>query len=203
MPNQTLYPFIAIAVLIVSVACAGATASPGPSGGVNVPKEDREPSNCSGAETIREIRSEYAANKFRARETYVDLRLCVRGTITAILTPLEAGVSAESLVVNVSVNGADARFRLILPREEPPDFHDSIPPGLTVEQEVNIGATRTREWEEKQQRRVDEWREWVISKSVGDIVEADCTFKGITPLSRKDQAAPGKVVLRDCELVEG
>ena len=39
--------------------------------------------DCAGADVIKEIRDEYAANPLRARETYIGKRVCLRGKISS------------------------------------------------------------------------------------------------------------------------
>lgn len=98
MLRLLLIPAIFSLVLILATGCAetapGPTQSPfdslrGPAPGDTAAASTAEQAqeqrlDCGGAEAIEEIRSEYAANHLRARETYVGQRLCLRGIISGI-----------------------------------------------------------------------------------------------------------------------
>ena len=133
--------------------------------------------DCHGFDLIEKIRAEYAANSLRARETYVGEKVCIRGKIESFYeTKAHNRLSQSGVVVTV---GAGAVFSL---------------------RHVDWERWSRANWTGDETLYTREiWKEWVLSKSVGDAVAAKC---GIHALTDKKSAYPGTPLFTSCLRVD-
>ena len=131
MLNRSLL-LIALSFLALAIACSAGTplasgpstlstpvasnppslSSPSPLASSPAPTQmqsQEQTSSCLGADGIREIRAEYAANPIRAQETYVGQRWCLRGTISSF------NEGGNYSTVNAAI-GDEAQFLVGPPR---------------------------------------------------------------------------------------
>lgn len=140
----------------------------------------QQTTDCRGADFVREVQDEWAANYMRAQRTYSLERVCLRGTVRGFN---EYGTIYAAL-------GDDASF--------------SIP--YTGRQE----SRNVKDYEEQEQiwegnvRRKEAWMDWVLTLNVGDSIEAECTITGSFGPDDNDRKRPkGTPTFRDCEVVGG
>ena len=133
-------------------------------------------SGCLGADGIRKIRAEYAANSARTQETYVGQRICLTGTISSFYE------SEGRSIINMTV-GEDARFSL-----------------SHIDKVLYPGPMSTAE---EERLRWFAWRAWMLESNVGDVVEAECRIEAFTPTKVDPKKTPGIPLFRDCQRVVG
>ena len=196
MLNRPLL-LIALSFLALAIACSAGTplasgpstlstpvasgpsslSSPSPLASSPAPTQmqpQEQTSSCLGADGIREIRAEYAANPIRAQETYIGQRLCLRGTISSFNEVEHSNEDVNYIKVNAAI-GDEARFSVGPPRQD-----QRWPDGLT--------------------RRG--WRAWILTTNVGDVVEADCWIEALKSSPRENpKRTPGTPLFRDCRLL--
>ena len=63
-------------------------------------------------------------------------------------------------------------------------------------------AAEIEAWEEEREQQNAEWSKWTLSISVGDTVEANCTFVGVSPVDSRDQSTPGTMRFKNCKRTE-
>ena len=130
--------------------------------------------DCIGADGIKEIRAEYAANRLRAEETYIGERMCLKGTIS--------GFGESKLFIRVVVKvGEEVRF--YLSHRDPKRY-----------------SSRS-EATEKQKQTWPGWREWMMSSSVGDTIEAECKLYTFTPTKEDPRRERGIPLFSSCKRV--
>ena len=133
-------------------------------------------SGCLGADGIRKIRAEYAANRVRAQETYVGKRICLMGTISSFYEG--EGRSRINMTV-----GEDARFSL-----------------SHIDRVLYPGPLSTAE---EDRLRWFAWRAWMLETNVGDTVEAECEIDALASAIENPKRTPGTPLFRYCQRVIG
>ncbi len=178
-------------VLVFVIGCATAS----PSGSPGEP-EGQSPAGFRGEDFIREVRAEYAANKFRARETYVGKRVRLKGEISGFHM-------VSGMAVSVDV-GSGAYFGLYPPNPHF-EFDWSIPEGLHYLEADAKSAELQREYERLEQEKHEEqlaWEAWFLAGSVGDAIRAECRVSGLTSERDSSDREPGTPTFEKCELLE-
>ena len=126
---------------------------------------------CLGADGVREIRAEYAANSVRAIETYVGEQVCVRGKISGFRGWRNSSTRERFVHINVAV-GDGSEFAL-------------------VRGDIRNGS----DWQE--------WRDWALTRNVGDTVEAECRVKKFALVKGSPRGTTPVPVFTNCQRVGG
>ncbi len=175
--------FLVLLIVPLLTGCA-VVATPSPSG-TDPPAPDavqQAPpgtSDCRGADFVREVQAEWAANHMRAQRTYSLERLCLRGTVQGFN---QYGTIHAAL-------GDDASF--------------SIPyTGRQESRNVRDYEEQERIWEGNLQRK-EAWMDWMLTLNTGDSIEAECTIAGFGPDYDQPKRPQGTPRFRDCEVVGG
>ena len=129
---------------------------------------ERESSDCLDNGDLNSISREFAANPFRARETYVDDRICLTGRIEKQFRE----ENSTGVYVRITDDWGiklDKRYewRLKTPRL---DYHLEM----------------------------EEWEGWMMASSVEDSVEFECTIASIPDSEQDYDYPPGTPKLRGC-----
>ncbi len=178
-----------LVLLILTTACSAVssapkTPSPSAAPGLSVSEKQQTsetptvaPSDCFGDNYIQQIRAEYAANHLRATDTYINQRVCLRGTIGGF----HQGGSLWQVYATI---GESARFTI--------GFSDRISWDGNKSEEENEEILRKREV----------LREWMMTSSVGDAVEAECRIQTFAPTKQQPKMTPEIPIFTNCEWVE-
>ena len=139
--------------------------------------EDNSGSDCLGNQTIRELHDEYAANPLRARQTYVGKWICVEGRITEF-----DQLPERFLRVRLATED-NVEFALV-------EFDPGWDRSKLRNTRKSYGEDERETWEN--------WKEWVMSANVGDVVEAECKITFIDPTERSHSTPSEAPVLEEC-----
>ena len=171
---------------LLTLACSSSSSEPGAVGwtpemertqGTSRPTEvlvSTKMLDCIGADGIRKIRAEYAANHIQAEETYIGQRVCLRGTISGFFEDERIGGVGAKV-------GDDADFSL---RHINSDNRSG--PLETAGEELNSWHV---------------WRAWMMESNVGDAVEAECRIKTFAPTKQDPKRTRGTPLFDDCQRV--
>ena len=121
-----------------------------PALGTPSPARETSQQDCLDNDSVGEIRAEYEANPFRAEETFVGERICLKGKIESF--------HEERSQRGVSL-GIEDNWRIRV---------DKLLPGYGETEEL---LDYEREWEQ--------WADWLMSSSVGDTVEFECMIDSL------------------------
>ena len=130
-------------------------------------------SGCANCVNVDEITKEYQANSIRTEEKYAGQRVRVRGGIETLTErEIPNGYGGvESRNISVSLNN-----------------------GVSFEVRDTI---RRHEDDE----RFDEWRDWLLTKDIGDQIEVECAITGLSSGLQNPDLTPGTPFINDCNRV--
>ena len=217
---------LVLPLLLFAVACSdvntdnigGAVQDTVQSGG-----EAKQTSCCNGLATIAEVRAAGEANPHRAMLKYdtKTMRGCLEGQIVAFpkstdtIRDQRALDDPSRISIDVKVN-EERGFTLRRPRPDEPEvpaiLDEPDPHDLTEAQQADWWEKRDKAMEEYN-KALDEalaqipeytaqWEAFILSKSVGDTLRAECDLFNTRRAEQYDPLGEGTSRHRNCERIE-
>ena len=129
--------------------------------------------DCSRCDSVSKIIDEYGVNPIRAQDTYTGERIRIRGKIKSL--DERKWSSSPGLEAGRSISVA---------------LDNGIGFGF---QNMDSRTGDDAAWYD--------WRNWLLSKNVGDEIEAECTIKMLASAERHPDRVPGTPIINDCNRV--
>lgn len=203
--------FLSVISSLFLVACAPATgANPVAQTSGSTTSTQQLKSGCRGIEFIKEVEAAVEANPHRASITYdFEARGCLEGKIVAFSRRMPGigqswNTGPTGIFLDVKIE-EDRGFELHYSHERDSlDWVQQQPPNLTPKQEKEWDKKVMAAWAEQDrlaEESVTRWESFVLSKSVGDMIRAECD------LLRWDQPVDGSQlpetiqVHKNCDLM--